>query len=83
LKFNFKILKINFKSTLLVPAKVGLRYYSRQISFKKWWVANELIGFQVVDFGLRCASDPSPMRWGMQHFQRACRGHVGYSKPEF
>jgi hypothetical protein len=32
LKFNFKILKINFKSTLLVPAKVGLRYYSRQIS---------------------------------------------------
>jgi hypothetical protein len=27
-------------------------------------------------------SDPSPTRWGMQHLQRACRGHVGYSKQE-
>jgi hypothetical protein len=24
--------------------------------------------------------DPSPTRWGTQHLQRACRGHVGYSK---
>jgi hypothetical protein len=33
LKFNFKILKINFKSTLIVLAKTCLLYYSRQISF--------------------------------------------------
>jgi hypothetical protein len=30
---------------------------------------------------MRRAPDPSPMRWGMQHLQRACQGHVGYSKP--
>jgi hypothetical protein len=29
---------------------------------------------------LRRAPDPSPTRWGTQHLQRACRGHVGYSK---
>jgi hypothetical protein len=23
------------------------------------------------------------MRWGTQHLQRACRGHVGYSKQEW
>jgi hypothetical protein len=22
------------------------------------------------------------MRWGMQHFQRACQGHVGYFKQD-
>ncbi len=49
---------------LVVPAVLGEQYYSRQIVFWKWQVANLLVGFPDIAFGFgtRVRSLPNALR---------------------
>ena len=64
---------------LIAPAILGLRYYSRQIVFFKWRVADLLVGFPDMNLVSERASDPSPTRYGLQHPRKDCQGQVGDS----